>query len=72
MSSLQTPPLSARRAAPDQAGLCLVRILLPIVVLAAGVACMIRPAWERAFTSGAVDGYALTPRGWKQLLAAAG
>ncbi|WP_291687345.1 ABC transporter permease [Bradyrhizobium sp.] len=41
MSSLQTPPLSARRAAPDQAGLCLVRILLPIVVLAAGVA-----AWE--------------------------
>jgi len=41
MNSLQTPPLSARRAAPDQAGLRLVRILLPIVVLAAGVA-----AWE--------------------------
>ena len=41
MSSLQTPPLSARQAAPDQAGLRLVRILLPIVVLAAGVA-----AWE--------------------------
>jgi NitT/TauT family transport system permease protein len=41
MSSLQTPPLSARPAAPEQAGLRLVRILLPIVVLAAGVA-----AWE--------------------------
>jgi len=41
MSSLQTPPLSARPAAPEQGGLRLVRILLPIVVLAAGVA-----AWE--------------------------
>jgi NitT/TauT family transport system permease protein len=41
MSSLQTPPLSPRRAAPEPAGLRLARILLPIVVLAAGVA-----AWE--------------------------
>jgi len=38
MSSLQTPPLSAEQAAPDSCGLRLVRILLPIVVLAAGVA----------------------------------
>jgi NitT/TauT family transport system permease protein len=41
MSSLQTPPLSPHRAAPEPAGLRLARILLPIVVLAAGVA-----AWE--------------------------
>ena len=41
MSSLQTPPLSPRRAASEPAGLRLARILLPVVVLAAGVA-----AWE--------------------------
>ena len=41
MSSLQTPPLSPRRAASEPTGLRLARILLPIVVLAAGVA-----AWE--------------------------
>jgi NitT/TauT family transport system permease protein len=41
MSSLQTPPLSPRQATPEPAGLRLARILLPIVVLAAGVA-----AWE--------------------------
>lgn len=41
MSSLQTPPLSPRQATPELAGLRLARILLPIVVLAAGVA-----AWE--------------------------
>ena len=41
MSSLQTPPLSPRQAAPEPAGLRLARILLPVVVLAAGVA-----AWE--------------------------
>jgi hypothetical protein len=46
--------------------------LAVVPVLAAGIACMVRPAWERAFTAGAVDGYALTPRGWQQLLAAAG
>jgi NitT/TauT family transport system permease protein len=41
MSSLQTPPLSPRQTNPEPAGLRLARILLPIVVLAAGVA-----AWE--------------------------
>ncbi len=41
MSSLQTPPLSAEQAAPESRGLRLLRILLPIVVLAAGVA-----VWE--------------------------
>ena len=41
MSSLQTPPPSPRRAASEPAGLRLARILLPAVVLAAGVA-----AWE--------------------------
>jgi NitT/TauT family transport system permease protein len=40
MSALQTPP-SAEQAASDSRGLRLVRILLPIVVLAAGIA-----AWE--------------------------
>jgi NitT/TauT family transport system permease protein len=41
MSSLQTPPLSPRQANPEPAGLRVARILLPIVVLAAGVV-----AWE--------------------------
>jgi NitT/TauT family transport system permease protein len=41
MSSLQTPPLSAREVVPERGSLRLARILLPIVVLAAGVA-----AWE--------------------------
>jgi NitT/TauT family transport system permease protein len=41
VSSLQAPPLSARPAVPERGSLRLVRILLPIVVLAAGVA-----AWE--------------------------
>jgi len=41
MSSLQTPALSARLAAPERGSLRLFRILLPILVLAAGVA-----AWE--------------------------
>jgi NitT/TauT family transport system permease protein len=38
MSSLPTPPLSAEQAAPDSPTLRLVRILLPVVVLAAGIA----------------------------------
>ena len=38
MSSLQTPPLSSEQAAPDSRTLRLVRLLLPVVVLAAGVA----------------------------------
>ena len=41
MSQLQTPPLSPRRAASEPAGLRVARIVLPIVVLAAGVV-----AWE--------------------------
>jgi NitT/TauT family transport system permease protein len=41
MSSLQTPPLSPRQSAPERAGLRVARILLPIVVFAAGVI-----AWE--------------------------
>ena len=41
MSSLQTPPLSAEQSAPEGRSLRLVRILLPIVVLAIGIA-----AWE--------------------------
>jgi NitT/TauT family transport system permease protein len=38
MSALQTPPLSAEQATPESPGLRLIRILLPFVVLAAGVA----------------------------------
>jgi NitT/TauT family transport system permease protein len=38
MNSLPTPPLSAEQAAPDSRTLRLVRILLPVVVLAAGIA----------------------------------
>jgi NitT/TauT family transport system permease protein len=41
MSSLQTPPLSAGQATSDSSLLRLIRILLPVVVLAAGVA-----VWE--------------------------
>jgi NitT/TauT family transport system permease protein len=41
MSSLQTPPLSAAPAKPDSSAARVVRILLPLVVLAAGLA-----AWE--------------------------
>src|SRR5450631_1276250 len=38
MSALQPPPLSAEQSAPDSRTLRLVRILLPVVVLAAGIA----------------------------------
>ncbi len=38
MSSLQPPPISAEQATPDSRTLRLVRILLPFVVLAAGIA----------------------------------
>ena len=43
MSTLEPPPLSAEQAAPDSRTLRAVRILLPIVVLAAGIAL-----WEFA------------------------
>jgi NitT/TauT family transport system permease protein len=54
MSSLQTPPLSARQAAPEQTGLRLVRILLPIVVLAAGIA-----VWELVVRLNHIPPYVL-------------
>jgi NitT/TauT family transport system permease protein len=38
MNSLPTPPLSVEQAAPDRSTLRLVQILLPVVVLAAGIA----------------------------------
>src|ERR1700679_3672556 len=38
MSTLPTPPLAPERDAPDSRVLLLVRILLPVAVLAAGVA----------------------------------
>jgi len=38
MSSLPTPPISAEQAAPDSRTLRLLRVLLPVVVLAAGIA----------------------------------
>ena len=38
MNGLQTPPSSAAQAMPESGGLRLVRILLPVVVLAAGIA----------------------------------
>ena len=41
MSTLQPPPIAAAQGAPDSRALRLIRILLPIVVLAAGIA-----AWE--------------------------
>ena len=54
MSTLQTPPLSARQATREQAGLRLVRILLPLVVLAAGVA-----AWELVVRLNHIPPYVL-------------
>ena len=54
MSSLQTPPLSPRQAAPEPAGLRLARILLPVVVLAAGVA-----AWELVVRLNDIPPYVL-------------
>jgi NitT/TauT family transport system permease protein len=53
MSSLQTPP-SAEQATPDSRGLRLVRILLPIAVLAAGVA-----AWELVVRLNNIPPYVL-------------
>jgi NitT/TauT family transport system permease protein len=55
MSSLQTPPLlSARQAAPERGSLRLARILLPIVVLAAGVA-----VWELVVRLNHIPPYVL-------------
>ena len=54
MSSLQTPPLSARQPGPERGSQRLVRILLPIVVLAAGVA-----AWELVVRLNDIPPYVL-------------
>ena len=53
MSFLQTPP-SAEQATPDSRGLRLVRILLPIAVLAAGIA-----AWELVVRLNNIPPYVL-------------
>jgi NitT/TauT family transport system permease protein len=54
MSSLQTPPLSAGPARPGSGATRLVRILLPIVVLAAGVA-----AWDLVVRINQIPPYVL-------------
>ena len=54
MTSLQTPPLSAEQAAPGSHALRLVRILLPIVVLAAGIAL-----WELVVRLNNIPPYVL-------------
>jgi len=54
MSSLQTPPLSAEQATPDRASLRLIRILLPVAVLAAGVAL-----WEAVVRLNDIPPYVL-------------
>ena len=54
MTSLQTPPLSAEPAAPGSHALRLVRILLPIVVLAAGIAL-----WELVVRLNNIPPYVL-------------
>src|SRR5258705_8399947 len=54
MTSLQTPPLSAEQPAPDSRALRLVRILLPIVVLAAGIAL-----WELVVRLNNIPPYVL-------------
>ncbi len=54
MSVLQTPPLSAGQATPNGGALRTVRILLPIIVLAAGVA-----AWELVVRLNEIPPYVL-------------
>jgi NitT/TauT family transport system permease protein len=54
MSVLQPPPIATGQGAPDSRTLRLVRILLPIVVLAAGIA-----AWEFAVWMYAIPPYVL-------------
>src|SRR6478736_3382663 len=54
MTSLETPPLSAEQAAPDSRTLRLVRILLPLVVLAAGIAI-----WELVVRLNNIPPYVL-------------
>ncbi len=54
MTSPETPPLSIEQAAPDSRSLRLVRILLPIVVLAAGIAL-----WELVVRLNNIPPYVL-------------
>jgi NitT/TauT family transport system permease protein len=54
MNSLQTPPLSVEQGAPDSRVERLVRILLPVVVLAIGVA-----AWEVVVRANDIPPYVL-------------
>src|SRR5215210_3883933 len=54
MSSLQAPPVSAEQAKPDSRTMRLVRILLPIGVLAAGVAL-----WELVVRLNNIPAYVL-------------
>lgn len=54
MSVLQTPPVSAERGGPDSRTLRLVRILLPVAVLAAGIAL-----WELVVRIYAIPPYVL-------------
>jgi NitT/TauT family transport system permease protein len=54
MSALQPPPVAAGQGAPDSRALRLIRILLPVVVLAAGIA-----AWEFAVRIYAIPPYVL-------------
>ncbi len=58
MNSLQTPPVSASQAKPGSSRLRLVRILLPLVVLAAGIA-----AWECVVRVYAIPPYVLPTPG---------
>jgi NitT/TauT family transport system permease protein len=54
MSDLQPPPIAAGQGAPDNGTLRLIRILLPIVVLAAGIA-----VWELVVRIYAIPPYVL-------------
>jgi len=54
MNSLQTPPLSAEPSALDSRGVRLVRILLPVVVLAIGIA-----GWEFVVRANDIPPYVL-------------
>ena len=58
MSSLQTPPLSAEQAKPASSAVRLVRILLPLVVLAAGLA-----TWEFVVRAYNIPPYVLPAPG---------
>jgi NitT/TauT family transport system permease protein len=54
MSALQPPPMSAEQATPDRGSLRLIRILLPVAVLAAGVAL-----WEGVVRLNDIPPYVL-------------